>query len=235
MSFVQKRIQDSPGGFGADLRELRQLRGYSLDTLSRLSGIHPSIITALEEERVEDITDPVYAERHVRTLARVLEGRAEFFLHKYRELLTMRDLSHAPDRTLHTNIRKRDLFVVSRLFVFLGFFVLVAAVAAYVGTQAFEISKAPALSVTLPAEGEQTDSSHIRVVGTTDPLATVNVNGQNAIVGPDGGFSVVIDVPSGVSTIRVEARRRYSRSTTIERHLMFLRPEAATSTSSTSP
>lgn len=224
MSFVQKHIHSQIGGFGTDLRELRELRGYSRETLSHISGIHIVQIAALEDERLEDIADAVYAERHVRTLVRALEGRPEFFLGKYRELLVARKLAHPPENALRKNVRTRDFFVTSRLFVFFGFCAVIFAISAYVFFQVREISSAPVLTVSMPLEGEQTESSHVRVVGTTDPSATVSVNGQKAIVESSGEFVLSIDVPTGVSTLRVESRRRYSKPTVIERHVMFTRP-----------
>lgn len=230
MSFVQKHIQRQISGFGTDLRELRELRGYSRETLSRISGIHPVQIAALEEENIEEIADPVYAERHVRTLVRALEGRPEFFLGKYRDLLTARKLLHAPETSLRHKVRSRDFFVTSRLFVFFGFCLAVAAIGTYVVLQAREISSPPMLAVSSPREGEKTDTPHLRVVGTTDPAATVSVNGQKVIVESSGEFTFSIDVPAGVSTLRVESRRRYSNPTVIERHVMFERLVNVTST-----
>jgi len=230
MAFVQKRIQDQASGFGADLRELRELRGYSREALSKISGIHQVMIAALEDERCEDLTDPTYVERHIRRLVRVLEGRTDSVLHKYQELLQARQLTHAPAPTLRPNVRKRDLFVSSRLFVFLGFLAVVSAVGLYVLLQARQISSAPLLMVVSPLEGQTTSSSHVTIVGSTDPGATVLVNGQMAIVDSNGKFQTVIDVASGVSTIQIEARRRYSQPTTIERHLFFQRITSSSST-----
>jgi hypothetical protein len=110
---------------------------------------------------------------------------------------------------------------VSRLIVFLGFAFLASTIGAYVFYTAMEITKAPLLIVVSPIEGAKVYSPHVSIQGNTDAQAEILVNGQSAIVNADGSFLSVIDVPSGVSTIRIEARRRYSNATTIERHLMF--------------
>ncbi len=226
MSFVQKRIAQGPSSFGSDLRELRELRGYSREVLGRFSGIHPALIAAFEDERLEDISDPVYAERHIQTLIRALEGRVDYFLSKYRELLNVRQLAREPERSLRHKLRRRDFFVASRLFVFLGFSVLVLAVGTYVVLQAWDISTPPPLEVHLPVEGQRVTSPHVTVTGVTAISARVLINGRQSFVEPSGTFTSVVDVPVGVSMVRVEARRRYSRTTVIERHLMYIRSKA---------
>jgi transcriptional regulator with XRE-family HTH domain len=228
MGFVQKRIQHQIGGFGADLKELRELRGYSLERLSKISGMHVTLISAFEEERLQDIADPVYAERHIRTLAKILEGREEFYLQKYRKLLEHRLLAKAPERALRPRIRRSDLFVTSRLVMFCGFVIVVIAIGAYVAYAAREIVKAPILRVTAPIEGAIAIESSVAVQGETDPQASVIINGQKIIVDDAGTFFASINIPSGVSTIRIEARRRYGKTTVIERHVMFERSEPKT-------
>lgn len=235
MPFIKKRVKPEGQGFGDDLRELRELRGYTQKELGRLSGIHPTVIAALEEERLGDIADPAYAERHIRTLARVLEGRADFFLSKYRQLLLEWGVSDQSAVLLRERVRRRDFFVTSRLFVFLGFFAMVAAVAAYVIWQAALVSSAPELTLTAPVEGQRVASSRIEVRGQTDPSASVTVNGGKAIVDRDGSFAGLLDIPRGFSTLRVEARRRYSGSTVIERHVYYERASTVPAATGTTP
>src|SRR5260221_9272378 len=125
MPFLKKRIGAVEGGFGESLRELRELRGYSLEELGRLSGIHPLIILAFEEERIEDLSDPTYAERHVQALADALQSRSGYLLEKYRQVLESRHVHQTHALFPAPKVPRADLFVRSRAIAFAGFFVVV--------------------------------------------------------------------------------------------------------------
>lgn len=224
MSFFKKRIGDVEGGFGETLRELRELRGHSLEELGRRTGIHPLLILAFEEERLEDLSDPLYAERHVTILAEALESRASYLLEKYRELLEEHHV--APTRTLFPGpkVRKSELFVRSRAIAFAVFLCIAAVIGGYVFWQAAIISSVPRLAVESPAEGAVYDQPRVHVAGVTDPGAFVRVNGFTAVVDPQGVFSLSLDVPRGVSTVHVESHRRYGASAVVDRHITYSVP-----------
>jgi transcriptional regulator with XRE-family HTH domain len=233
MSFFKKRAvaTEASGGFGADLIELRELRGYSREVLGKMTGIHPATIRSFEEERIEELVDPAYGERHVRLLVAALDGYVPYFLRKYQELLMGRGIGADKPVLLQPRVRRRDLFVTSRVLGVAGVLVIVFAMGAYIAWQAFGLSVAPALTLRSPFDGARVTEPRVEVVGRTDPSAFVRVNGEQAIVDSSGDFHLMLDIPRGLITIRVEARRRYGASSFIERHIIYERPDTATSSS----
>lgn len=234
MSFFKKRVAavHTSGGFGAALTELRELRGYTREVVGSMTGIHPSMIRAFEEERLEELIDPVYGERHVRVLVQVLEGHVPYFLKKYQFLLMSRGVGTEKPVLLQPRVRRRDLFVTSRLMSVIGVAVVVLALAAYIVWQVLGLSAAPSLTLISPVDGARVVEPYVQVNGKTDPAAFVLVNGEQAIVESSGDFHLALDIPRGLVTIRVEARRRYGASSILERHIVYERPERATSSAS---
>lgn len=230
MSFFKKRVDHADTGFGCSLRGLREVRGYSLEQLSRLTGIHTAIIRLLEEDRVEALSDPQYAVRHVQSLVRALEGRTRYFIDKYENLLQERHLLHQRDTLLPKRVLRRELFVASRVITMLGCVVFALAIAGYVLWQATVIAAAPHLTVRVPIDGALAENPSVLVSGKTDSGAQVSVNDARAVVEADGSFYSRVSVPRGLSTIRIEARRRYGSSIIIERHVAYPGP-SSTSTS----
>jgi hypothetical protein len=226
MAFLHKQLTER-GGFGHDLRELRDVRGVSIEQLSAKTKIHPSVILALEEERLEDLKDPLYAERHVRALVTVLEGRPAYYVKKYQELIerSVVDSVRRPARPPRT----RDFFVLSHAIAFVGFLLFVAVTAAYLLWQGYVFQDKPRLVVLRPVDGEVIDTPHITVRGVTDVTASVTVNGRSAVVDRDGQFSVQFDVPRGATTLVIEARRRFGDPTTEVRQIRYERASAAAS------
>ncbi len=221
MPFLHRRVQAVLGRFGEAMRELRFQRGYSQESLSHVSGIHVSVIRALEEERLKDLIDPEYAERHVRALVVLLDGHVPYFMEKYQTCLHEMGLGVMTKNVLPPRVRKRDLFVTSRLTAYAGFLVVLCAIAGYVLWQVFLISSRPVLTVAEPQDGVQVFTPSVVVVGETDPSALLEINGRQTVIDANGAFHSVIDIPSGISTIRITSRRRYGSTSAVERHVMY--------------
>ncbi|MEO5927775.1 MAG: helix-turn-helix domain-containing protein [Patescibacteria group bacterium] len=238
MPFVQKQLMES-GGFGHDLRELRELRGVSLERLGSITKIHPSIIQAFEDERLGDLVDPEYAERHVRSLVTVLEGRPAYFIKKYRELVEARGV--LPNRaTPQRRPRKRDFFVVPHALAFAGFLLIVLLMGGYLVWQGRVLQNSPSLVVTSPVDSAILDVPQVEIRGATDPSAIVTVNGRPAVVDRDGNFSLRFDVPRGSTTLTIQAQRRFGAPVTEIRRITYEHaapdeiPTSVTATSTTS-
>lgn len=208
MSFIQKQLGHE-GSFGMDLKELRELRGLTCEQLAVLTNIHVSVIQALEEERLEDLKDPVYAERHVRILALALESRPEFFLKKYQKLLTRRQVFNPSCLNVHPTVGKKDLFVASRFAAVLGFVALALLAAGYLFWQAYLLQEPPPLLILSPEDGTRLNVPQVEVRGETAPNAQVTVNGRTAVVDKEGNFNLKFDLPRGLTTLTIDAKRRY--------------------------
>lgn len=220
MSFLQKHVGGS--GFGADLRELREQRGVSLEELSRLTRIHSSILIALEEESLGELRDPRYEERHVRTIVLALEGHPAYFVKKYQELLDRRGIPATEGLpSAVKKLRRRDFFVTSRAVAIVGFLFFVGLAAGYLIWQGHQLQNAPMLVVDAPAEGLQLTTPHVSISGETDAAASVLVNGRPAVVNRNGHFSLLFDVPRGLTTITIEARRRFGSSVIETRRVTY--------------
>jgi transcriptional regulator with XRE-family HTH domain len=234
MPFVKMNL--SGGSFGPAIRQLRELRGYTREQLSDITKIHTTVIAALEEERLADVSDPAYAERHVRAIVSALDARPAYYLAKYRALLSTDSGSHPRATVGAGRVRRRDLFVTSRMVAFGGFVLLVGLASAYLIWQARMLQEPPPLHIASPMQGERITVPRLDVLGDTAPGATVTVNGRPAVVSPDGVFSLTFEVPRGLTTLSITARRRYGSSVTETRSVTYERetePPPATVVTST--
>lgn len=222
MSFIQKQLLPE-AEFGEMLKELRELRGFTYDELSKLTKIHPSIIQALEKEEFSELADPLYAERHVKFLVLALEGRPDYFLKKYRALLKAKNAVPVDAMKVRTTVRKRDFFVTSRLVAAAGFFLFAGFACAYLIWQAYLLQDPPPLRIITPVEGARLTVPRVDVQGETAPNALVTVNGQKAVVDSEGRFYIVFDIPRGLTTLTIEASRRYGSPITLTRMVSYER------------
>lgn len=225
MGFLQKRVAEEHAGFGPELIALRELRGLSRNDVWRLTGIHPLLLSIFEEERFTELADPAYDERHVVRVVEALEGKVPYFLAKYRA--SIKTDGKIPDVLLHPCVRKRDFFVITRTPVIVGVLLILLGIGGFVGWHVHEVSAPPALRISFPDEGAHILGSAVKVVGETEPNATLLINGQRILVSDLGHFEADLDVPSGLQTLKIEARRRQGQATVLERHVIADRPSAA--------
>ncbi|MDD5438078.1 MAG: helix-turn-helix domain-containing protein [Patescibacteria group bacterium] len=226
MSFVRKKV-DAERGFGEDLKELRELRGWSLEQLARVTGMPISTIDALESEDLGRLRDPLYAERHVRVLVKALEGRTGFFMHKYRLLLEQRGLSDDQrPLTFFARVRRSALFVPSKYLLLLIPLPLVLILGWYVWHQASYLSARPPLEIISPADHSVIRDPSVNVNGMTDPTASVLVNGTPAVVESSGRFGLTLNIPRGMTKLSIVAERRYGGRSEATRYITY-EPEYA--------
>lgn len=104
----------------------------------------------------------------------------------------------------------------------LGALVILIVLLGYVGFNIQRLMAAPALMLAAPAQGLTTSSPTLEVRGKTVTGAEVRINGSLLPPSQSGEFSHKLTLAKGVQTITVEARKRYSKPTMIERQVFIL-------------
>lgn len=212
--------------FGSDLRDLRELNGLSLEQVSRDTKISDTLLLALEEDRMDEIEDPAFAERHLLTYVRYLGGYEPYFVARYRarleELKALRKTEDLLPRA--RSLGRFDLVVGPHLIGFLGVLLLALGLGSYIWWQAEAVRKPPALEIYSPLDGERLERPTVKVRGQTISEAYVSVNGHDAAVDASGNFELTLDVRRGTTVITIIARRRRGSETRIERRVVYDRP-----------
>lgn len=226
MTFLHKRVGDGNTAFGADLRDLRDLRGISLEQASAETHIQRSLLKAFEEDSLRDINDPIFAERHFLAYVDYLGGYRPYFTARYANQLAALNSRRTIGDLLprQRSVRPLDFFVGPQFLAFLGVLTLAGVLGAYVLWQARAVNTPPPLVVSAPVDGARLDTARVQVVGRTIPEAIVTVNGQDAPVDGDGVFHAALDIRRGTTVITVIAKRRRGSETRLERHVVFDRP-----------
>jgi len=225
MTFIHKRVREGDVSFGSDLRDLRDLRGISFEEACRATRIDRSILLAFEEDRIEDLADPIFSERHLMAYVKYLGGYEPYFRLRFADRLAVLARARKTEDLLPRTrkIGFFDLFAAPQLLAFLGILAFAGLLGGYVLWQAHTVNTAPPLTVERPRDGERLSTSRVRVRGTTSPEATVTVNERGAPVAPDGSFSIDLDVPRGTTVITIVAKRRRGSKTQVVRRVIYER------------
>lgn len=225
MPFIQKSINAS-GRIGQDLVEWRERAGLTRLQAATHTKINESLIRLWEEERWSDIDDVVYGERMLRAYVTFLGGSVPYTVQKYHEGIDANRFTRRTEDLLPRTrkIHLTDFLVGYKLVAAAGFILFAIGLGGYVFLQGHRISKPPTLSISEPKDGTRLDAPSVIVRGNTDPDASVNVNGRQAYVEPDGAFQFSLDIPRGTTLVVVHARKRYGREITEVRRVVYDSP-----------
>jgi len=213
MGFIQKRIHPG-GGLGHDLIELRTKAGLTRAEAANLSKVSEGSIRSLEEERWEEISDPLYFEHVLQT----------YYLQKYRASLKIETRERTPQELMPlVRVRWFDFTVWSRVLAAVGLCLFAGLIGGYVFYQVRAVTAAPSLLIETPKEGERLARPVADIQGKTEPDATVSINGRPAIVEANGVFSLSIDIPSGPTVIVIQAKKRRGKTAEAIRHVFYQR------------
>jgi len=225
MTFLHKRVREGDTSFGSDLRDLRELRGIAFEEACRATKIDRKILLAFEEDRIEDLDDPVYAAWHLDAYVKYLGGYEPYFRQRYEGRLALLPKRRTAEDML-PRIRRIgffSMFVAPQFLAFLGVLAFALLLGGYILWQARAVNTPPPLTVSRPRDGEILDHPRVDVRGSTIPEAIVIVNGRDAPVADDGSFNLVLDVPRGTTAITIISRRRRGSETTVIRRVTYER------------
>lgn len=225
MSFIQKSINAS-GRIGQDLIEWRERAGLTRAQAAAQTKIHESMILTWEDERWSDIDDVVYNERMLRAYVTFLGGSVPYMVQKYHEGIDANRFTRRTEDLLPRTrkIHLTDFLVGYKLVAAAGFILFAIGLGGYVFFQARRISEPPVLSVNEPKNGTRLVAPSVMVQGSTDPDATIDINGRQAYVESNGTFQFSLDIPRGTTLIVIRARKRHGHETTDVRRVVYDSP-----------
>lgn len=212
VAFKERSLGDLT--IGEALRAAREEKRESIEDVERITRVGKKYIAALEANDLKKLPEPVYAKKFVKALAAHFgidqEAAAENLL---REMAATGE-APAADRPVNF-IEGRRLMVTPALFKS----TLIAAVfLAIVGYFAFSVNailKPPSLTLYSPRDSQVFPTSRVVLEGLTEPEVDLQINGEPVTIGQDGSFKDVLNLPPGVSNLRLTAKKRHSRENQI--------------------
>jgi len=220
MVFVKRQLDEGPKTLGEKLRLLRRGQAVSLDMMERDTHIQRRYLEALEHGRYDQLPEPMYARNFIRSYARVLGADETYLLELYEDECGRCDLV-GPMQTPRQKVRTGRLAIWSRYVKFGLLALVLMAVAGYFVWQLNQLLAPPGITLLTPQDQSLTQEAEVAVSGSIDSEASVVVNGEPVVVNEDLTFTSVVYLKEGVNVITVEASQRYSRTTVVERIVVF--------------
>lgn len=197
---------------GAQFAEERRRQDLTLEEISKATKIRKEFLEAIERGDYKKLPGSSYAQGFVRNYAKFLGlpvekslaiFRREFNAEKSFDVLP-KGFSTIQDMPIGRFKIGRNALLIAGVFVLLTIFILFQYRAAFLN---------PSLKISSPLENETVKSLTVSVKGTTEPDATLFVEGEAVVVNPDGSFSSEISLFPGKGTVSFIAENRFGRKT----------------------
>lgn len=211
---------------GSILKEAREARRLTFDEVEKATKIRAKFLEAIEADDYSTLPSQAYAKGFVKNYGEFLGISSgtilAFFRRQTREVgksaILPKGVARSLGRTWFQLTPGRFL-----IFLFVG---LVGAFLVYLSLQYRQLQNSPGLSLEAPAENTSVLTKKIEVLGTTDPDATVTVNGISVLIRSDGKFFDQVTLEPGDNTITVTATSRFGKITTVARKVTYQTEEA---------
>lgn len=191
------------------LKEERITKKLSLEDVEKTLKIRKQFLIAIEEGRLHALPSESYAQGFVKNYADFLgippSQSVPLFRREYKE----EELDVVPHFTKSQPTKKINFF--SHKSIFIGIACLIVIV--YVVFQFHSLFFGPQLSVKSPKPQQVVSNNIVEISGTTDPYATIFVNGAQVYVALDGSFEKSLYLFSGKQAVKIVAQDRNGKKT----------------------
>ncbi|MGI6347602.1 MAG: helix-turn-helix domain-containing protein [Patescibacteria group bacterium] len=218
-SFVKKKVSLDQDFIGSYLKGIREKKNKSLEEISQEIKVNLKYLKAIEDGAYQVLPQGAYS---------------KIFFKKYIDYLGISDKNIVNDfvKEQHRNqsFGKSIFFnkVVSWKNLlsfpsigrsFLIFFIVLACLL-YLFFYFKNIFLAPTLEIYYPENNEITNDFFVEVGGCTEPESEVKINGQIVLIDKDSCFSGQVYLKSGVNTITITSKKKYSQENEVVRRVL---------------
>jgi hypothetical protein len=197
------------------LREARERKGLKIETAAAKTRIAVDYLCAIENGEFSRLPEGVYRRKIIKEYADFLCVDCAPFFEK---------LSAAKTRTRRLFVERSGKYIRLIVLPKIAKNILIVAIIiscfVYLENRFSGIASPPALAVENPAESMVTEEKSIMVTGSTDPETEIMINGKSVLSGMDGNFHEMVDLRSGINTITVVAKKKFSKESTIVKQIL---------------
>ena len=219
MPFAIRKF-DTARPLGETLKTLRKSAKVTLTELEKKTKIRRCYLEALEKNDYAHLPEPLYTRKFVKTYVTALGGNEKYFLERYEEERGTCDLI-SPTRLPRARARAIQFLVASKFLKICVIGIVALLLFSYLGLQMRAIVSAPALMITLPKDGWQTQQATVHVEGRVQENARVEINGDPVLLNEDGTFTHEVALRRGLNLVTIRAKKRYSRTSEVFRRVIF--------------
>ncbi len=204
---------------GAILKEAREKKKLTIEQVERGTKIRLKFLQAIENDDFSPMPSLSYAKGFVKNYAEFLGLNSSTVLAFFRRQTTEVPKSSILPKGMAEPLNRSFWQLTPGKFMAIVITILAGMFLLYFSLQYYKLQAPPALTIESPADKKVVSERRIEVLGSTDPDATVTINGVSVLVRSDGRFFDQVMLEPGVNRITVTATSRLGKTTTIVREV----------------
>lgn len=220
MVFKTKEIETQ--ALGEKLKNARGSMKMALWQASRKTKIPVNYLKYLESGKYDELPADVYIVAYLKKYAQVLKLDADEILEQFKAekgiTANLPESSETVKKPLH--FLKRPLLVTPKRLSLVLAIMVIGLIFGYFWHQISYLINPPSIKITQPIPDFATQARSVEISGQTESDVYLTVNGKEIYVDKKGNFSSVVGLESGLNILRIEARDRFGKTTTIIRRVM---------------
>jgi cytoskeletal protein RodZ len=202
---------------GQQLKTRRQAMRVSLSQVEVDTKIRGKFLTALESGDYKSLPNDIYSRGFVQHYASYLGLNGAAIAAAYAD--ERGGIEAGKTRQPQLDRPKRLVFT-GPIIAAIGAVVIILAILSYLLLQFSALAAAPNLTVTTPSSDTTITGGVIDLAGKTTPGADVTINDSPVLTDTDGGFSEKVALQDGVNTIRILAKSKLGKTTSVTRNIL---------------
>lgn len=223
-SFQKKEITPVQTA-GEKLKNKRLEKGLKLEAVSDELQITEIYLAAIEDGKFDELPGEIYVKKFLQSYCDFLGLDFEEIFKEYEQENSVHQMVkkvniEAFAKELEKTARHWYSFITFNLLKNLTLILLVMASIAFLGFKINNIVAPPNLTISNPENNLITKDNNIEIIGQTDIGAVININDQNVMLNPDGGFKDELNLQFGLNVIKISAKKKYSKEVVIYREIM---------------
>jgi cytoskeletal protein RodZ len=205
---------------GQILKEKRLEKNITLETVEQDIKIRKKFLEDIESDNYQRLPSQAYIKGFVKNYSEYLGLNSKTMMAFFRRQTREVTRSSILPKGVVEPLNKPGYVLTPGRFISFLFFVLFVLFLLYFGYQYRKLQIPPKVTIDSPKEHMITTGKRIDVTGTTDPDATVSVNGVGVLVRSDGKFFDQVALFPGKNTITIVVVSRHGKSVTITRDVI---------------
>ncbi len=198
-------------------------KNFTVEDLSRLTGVSENYISALLENKFNELPANVFVKGYLQKIASILDIDEEnlwnLYLKEYNNIMPpLLDM-------LPTNRFDSKEKVPSQLFKTFHYAPIIAIIFTALGFILFQsriLFGEPPLKINSPLfENIQTSDNPFIIEGEGQPHSYITINGKEIYLSDDGKFSEPIQLKPGLNEISIKATNRIGKTKIITKQIYF--------------
>ncbi|OGZ35969.1 MAG: hypothetical protein A2V60_01210 [Candidatus Portnoybacteria bacterium RIFCSPHIGHO2_01_FULL_39_19] len=125
------------------------------------------------------------------------------------------------DKPLEPLIKERSLIITPKRIILVVFILFLIGVGWYFWHEVCFLIKPLDLEIIQPSTDITANQENFEIIGRTNPVAYLTVNGQEVYIDKEGNFRKEISLTNGLNIIKIEAKNRFGKTNTIIRRIIY--------------